>query len=147
MASSDRRRGRPAQHLATIWRPYATIGPTDQAIDTVKDVTPPRTRQRCSHSLCLSLSHSSTAEAPSLLPSRALRAPRAFFLTSCHLSERHRDHLELRLPLHLLVARDRPEVSRISQVHRRLVRGRRDSNSGELHRCSIPTLFLPFESC
>ena len=56
MVSSARRRGRPAQHLAAIWRPYAGASPTRQVIDAVMDATTPRTRPAPIHSLPPSLS-------------------------------------------------------------------------------------------
>jgi len=56
MVSSARRRGRPAQHLAAIWRPYAGAGPTRQVVDAVMDATPPRTRPVPVHSLPPALS-------------------------------------------------------------------------------------------
>ena len=54
--SRARRRGRPAQHLAAIWRPYGGVGPTHQVVDVVMDATTPRTHPALVHSLPSSLS-------------------------------------------------------------------------------------------
>ena len=82
------------------------------------------------------------AETPSPLPPRASPAPRALASASCFASERLQVRLELLHLLHPSVGRDLPEVSGISQVLRRRVRGRRDTDSGEPRRCSTLASFL-----
>jgi len=54
--SRARRRGRLARHLAAIWRPYASVGPTRQVVGVVMDATTPRTHSAPIHSLPSSLS-------------------------------------------------------------------------------------------
>ena len=91
--------------------------------------------------LSLALRRSKT---PSPLPPRASPALHALASVSRFASECLQVRLELLHLLHPLVGRDLPEVSGISQVLRRRVRGRRDTDSGEPRRCSILASFLPF---
>ena len=86
-------------------------------------------------------------EVPLPLPPKALRAPRALAFVSHHLSGRLRVRLKLHHLLHLLAIRDSSEVSRISQDSHSRVHGRRDPDSGEPRRCSIPASILLAKSC
>ena len=90
------------------------------------------------------LSRSLGRKTPSPLPPRASPAPRALASASCFASERLQVRLELLHLLHPSVGRDLLEVSGISQVLRRRVRGRRDIDSGEPRRCSTLASFLLF---
>jgi len=81
-----------------------------------------------------------TVKAPSPLPPRALRAPRALAFAPRLSSERLHVRLELLHLLHLLAGQDLPEVSRISRDCRH------DPDSGEPLRCSILVSFLLSES-
>ena len=60
--SRARRRGRPARHLAAIWRPYAGVGPTHQVDDIIMDATTPQTHPALVHSLPSSISRDSVDE-------------------------------------------------------------------------------------
>jgi len=91
-----------------------------------------------------SLSRSLWRKTSSPLPPRALPALHALASVSRFASERLQVRLELLHLLHPLVGRDLPEVSGISQVLRRRVRGRRDTDSGEPRRCSTLASFLLF---
>ena len=141
--SRARRRGRPAQHLAAICRPYAGVGPTHQVINAIMDATTHRTHPTLVRSLPPSLARDSDGgNAIAIVAESSASFARARLRVSPHLrASPSPPRAPPSSPPLRWTRSPRGELHFVSC--RRRVHGRRDPESGEPRAApSLPSFFL-----